>query len=201
MTSDTPLIACHDCDLLQREVIPPRGAVAVCPRCGAEVARGARYTHQHALALCFATVIVFIIANLFPIIGIESQGNRNASTLLGAVHTLWHDKMPIVAGLVFVTTFLAPAVELALLIWLLSSTRPSPLGLRIVLATQPWRMIEVFMLGLLVSVVKLSHLATIVPGVALWCFAAMLPLFALITTNFNLRDLWDAIPVQGQHHA
>jgi paraquat-inducible protein A len=190
------LIACHDCDLLQRDITPPPGGTVVCPRCGAAHYRYHPYNRDRALALAIAAAILFLIANLFPIVGIETQGNRNSTTLLGAVHTLWHHGMPLVAGLVLITTVLAPAFELALVIWLLLTPRPTPLPLRLVLSMQPWRMVEVFMLGLLVSVVKLSHLASIEPGPALWAFAALLPLFAMLTTTFNPRDLWTSMGTQ-----
>lgn len=196
MTTPAPLIACHDCDLLQREVTPPAGGVAACPRCGATHYRNIINSRERSLALAITAAILFVIANLYPIAGIESQGNRHASTLLGAVHTLWHDGSALIAVLVFITTFLVPALELALLIWLLSTARPAPWGLRLVLAMQPWRMVEVFMLGLLVSIVKLSHLATIEPGVALWCYAVLMPLFAGLSANFNARDLWLAMPLR-----
>lgn len=196
MTTAATLIACHDCDLLQREATPPPGGVASCPRCGAIHYRNTVKNRERSLALAITAAILFIIANLYPIAGIELQGNRHTSTLLGAVQTLWHNGSALVAMLVFMTTFLVPALELALLIWLLATTRPAAWGLRLVLAMQPWRMIEVFMLGLLVSIVKLSHLATIEPGVALWSFALLMPLFAALSSSFNARDLWLAMPLR-----
>ncbi len=195
-----PLIACHDCDLVQHEVPLPLGGVATCARCGAVLYRSSRYGKSHTLALCITAAILLVIANIFPIIGIESQGNRHQSTLFGAVQTLWQEDMGLIAGLVFFTILLVPALELTLLIWLHVTSRITSglaaLALRLVVAMQPWRMVEVFMLGLLVSVVKLSHLAHIVPGVALWCFAALLPLFALLNTTFNPRELWAAMPLK-----
>lgn len=197
----SPLIACHDCDLVQYEVPLPAGESASCARCGALLYRSSRFGKSHTLALCFTAAILFIIANIYPIIGIESQGNRHQSTLFGAVQTLWQDNMELMAGLVFVTILLVPALELALMIWLNLTKHITsglaPLALRLIVAMQPWRMVEVFMLGLLVSVVKLSHLANIVPGVALWCFAALLPLFALLNSTFNPRDLWAAMPLKN----
>jgi paraquat-inducible protein A len=196
-----PLIACHDCDLVQYEVPLPAGASASCARCGAPLYRSSRFGKSYTLALCFTAAILFVIANLYPIIGIESQGNRHHSTLFGAVQTLWQENMGLMAVLVFITILLVPAIELALMIWLhLTKHLASglaPLALRLIVAMQPWRMVEVFMLGLLVSVVKLSHLAHIVPGIALWCFAALLPLFALLNSTFNPRDLWAAMPLKA----
>lgn len=193
------LIACHDCDLLQREVLLPPGGVATCPRCGAVLYRNSPGGRQAALALTLAATILFAISNLFPIVGIESQGNRNATTLSGAVLTLWNDHSVPVAALVFFTTLLVPALQLLNLTLLLAVARPSAWLLRVTLAVRPWAMVEVFMLGLLVSVAKLSHLATIVPGVALWSFAALMVLFAALTAVFNPRELWRSMPVEEPH--
>lgn len=195
-----PLIACHDCDLVQHEVPLAPGAVATCARCKAELYRNSRWGETHTLALSLTAAILFTIANLYPILGIESQGNRHESTLFGAVQSLWQEDMGLVAGLVFVTILLVPALELTLLIWLHLTSRLTnalaPQALRVVIALQPWRMVEVFMLGLLVSVVKLSNLAQIIPGVALWSFAALLPLFALLNSTFNPRTFWAAMPLK-----
>jgi paraquat-inducible protein A len=200
LTPAPNLIACHDCDLLQWETPLQPGGVALCGRCGAVLYRNNPGNVERALALTIAAAILFAISNFFPIVGIESQGNRIASTLFGAVLTLWDDHMELVAGLVFVTAILVPALELALMIFLLAARSPSPLVLRMLLAARPWAMIEVFMLGLLVSVQRLTHIATITPGVALWSFGALMVLFAGLTATFNVRDLWNLMPL-GRSHA
>lgn len=200
MKSSANLIACHDCDLLQRETLLQPGGAALCGRCGAVLYRNNPGNAERALALTIAAAVLFAISNIFPIAGIESQGSRNASTLFGAVLTLWDEHMELVAGLVFITAILVPALELVALIFLLAARRPSPLVLRMVQAARPWAMVEVFMLGLLVSVQKLSHLATIVPGVALWSFGALMLLFAALTATFNPRDLWRAVPLGHANH-
>ncbi len=177
----------------------PPGGVAVCGRCGAVLYRNNPGNAERTLALTLAAALLFAISNAFPIVGIESQGNRNASTLFGAVLSLWNDRMMLVAGLVFITTMLIPALELGVMIFLLATPRPRPAVLRLVLAIRPWAMLEVFMLGVLVSVQKLSHLATIVPGVALWSFGALMLLFAALTATFNVNDLWRAMPPAPAH--
>lgn len=180
---------------MQRETPLPSGGVAVCGRCGAVLYRNNPGNVERALAFTLAAAILFAISNIFPIVGIESQGNRIASTLFGAVLSLWDDHMELVAVLVFFTTILVPALELAAMIFLLAARSPSPLVLRLLLAARPWAMIEVFMLGLLVSVQRLTHVATIAPGVALWSFGALMVLFAALTATFNVRDLWDTMPL------
>jgi paraquat-inducible protein A len=193
------LIACHECDLLQRVVSLPPGGTATCSRCKAVLYRNNPGGFDRTLALLLASAILFVLANAFPIVGIETQGNRNATTLFGAVLTLWNEDMPVVAGLVLFTTILAPAFELFTLIFILAAVRlglrsgPMPAVLRLVLATRPWSMVEVFMLGVLVSVVKLSHLAHIEPGVALWSYGALIVLFAAAMASFDTHALWDRL--------
>lgn len=200
MTAIPNLIACHDCDLLQRETPLQPGGVALCTRCGAVLYRHNPGNVERALALTIAAAVLFALSNFFPLAGIESRGNRIASTLFGAVLHLWNEHMESVAILVFVTAILVPALELALMIFLLAARSPSPLVLRILLVTRPWAMIEVFMLGLLVSVQRLTHIANIDTGVALWSFGALMVLFAALTATFNVRDLWNSIP-PGHLHA
>lgn len=190
------LIACHDCDLLQREIPLAAGATAYCPRCGAELYRNQPDSLTRSTALLLAAAITFLVANVFPIISLDSQGQHSSTTLLSAVETLWREDMPIVALLVLVTTILAPAFEIFTLLFILSFTHCGlrwrglkPL-LRMALATRPWSMVEVFMLGVLVSVAKLAHLAHISPGIALWSYVALILLFAAAMATLDSRELW-----------
>lgn len=197
--STAKLTACRECDLLQREIPLPPGGAAICPRCEAVLYRNTPGSLDRTLALLLASVILFVLANAFPIVGIESRGNRNATTLFGAVLTLWDEDMPIVAGLVFFTTIFAPAFELFALTAILAAirwglrSRPLPRVFRLVLAARPWSMVEVFMLGVLVAVVKLSHLAHITPGIALWSYGALIAIFAAAMSTFNAHELWERL--------
>lgn len=192
------MIVCHDCDLLQREPVEPPGAVVKCARCGVVLYRcNTAGNRERTLALTIAAAVLFVIANAFPIVGIETQGQHNASTLLGAVLTLWRDHAEPVAVLVLITTIVAPAGEIVAMIVLLAARRPSARLLRWLPALRPWAMIEVFMLGLLVSIQKLSHLATLVPGAALWSFAGLMLLLAAKSATFNARDIWQSVPLSG----
>jgi paraquat-inducible protein A len=104
--------------------------------------------------------------------------------------------MTALALLVLVTTLLAPAVQIASILTLLVCLRLRrgqhhfTRLVRLVQAIRDWGMIDVLMLGILVSLVKLAALATVVPGVALWSFAVLLVLLALLSSSFSTRDLW-----------
>jgi paraquat-inducible protein A len=194
--SASSLIACHECDLLQREVPLPTGRAARCRRCGAVLYRNTPDSLNRTLAYTLAAALLFAVANAFPIVGLDAQGNRTATTLFGTVRTLHDDGMTSVAALVFVTTILMPALELGAMLYMLLPLKLGrvPHGLpamfRLVQTVRPWGMVEVFMLGTLVSLAKLAHLASVVPGIALWSFAALMVLLAAVSAAFDPRALW-----------
>ena len=113
-----------------------------------------------------------------------------------AVWVLYQHHMAALALLVFVTTLLAPAIHIATILTLLlclrlkRGQRHFTRLFRIIQAIRVWGMIDVLMLGILVSLVKLAGLATVVPGVALWSFAALLVLLTLLSSSVSTRDLW-----------
>jgi len=190
------LIACHECDLLQREAPLPSGGVARCGRCGAELYRSHPDSFERTLALTMGAILLFVIANAFPIVGLKLEGQVIQTTLFHTVRTLYDEDMKSVAALVFVTTMLMPALELFAMAYLLLPLKlgrvPQGFALvfRMLQAVRPWGMVEVLMLGVLVSLVKLAHLAVVVPGIALWSFGALMILFAAIAAVFDPRELW-----------
>ena len=154
-----------------------------------------------------AAVILFVLANTFPIVGLDAQGQHTSTTLLGTVRTLHEQEMTSVALLVFVTTMLMPALQLAAMLYLLGPLVLGrlPRGLapvfRLVQAVRPWGMVEVFLLGTLVSLAKLAHLASLVPDVALWSFAALMLVLAAAAQSFDERVFWARVDALRQGEA
>jgi paraquat-inducible protein A len=202
MTSGA-LTACHECDLLQREPILPPGGMACCRRCKAVLFRHVPDSIDRALANTLGAAILFITANMFPIVGLEVQGNLNATSLYGAVHIIWEEGMEGVAALVFATTILIPALELSLMTYVLLPLKlgqvPQGLApiLRVLQSVRPWSMTQVFILGVLVALVKLTHLAHVVPGISLWAFGGLIVLLTAAVANFNTHDLWSLVTEHG----
>lgn len=191
------LVACHECDLLQRAVKLAPGGAAYCIRCDAQLYRQRDdRSMERAVALLCGAGILYLVANFFPILGLEVQGQRTEARLIDTVLQIRADGMPGVASLVFFTTILAPLLEicllLAILLPLLRGAVPAylPAVLRFVQIVKPWSMVEVFMLALLVSLVKLAHLATLVPGIALWSFALLIVLMTAASATIDPQDLW-----------
>jgi paraquat-inducible protein A len=190
------LIACHDCDLLQRPLPLEGSAIARCRRCFAELYRPRSENLDRTLAFTLAAVILFVLANAFPIVGLELQGRSTTATLFGMAQALWQQNMKPLAVLVFFTTEIVPAVQLTAMAYLLIPLRLGrvprklPLALRALQAVRPWGMIEVFILGLLVALVKLGGIASVQPGIALWSFGGLLMMIAAAVASFDARVIW-----------
>lgn len=199
-----PITTCHECDLLQR--LPPSSheEVAIqCVRCGALLQRRDSRHIERPLALMCSVAVLFLIANLFPIIGIDSTGMHRSVSIVQAVRTLWDDDMKLVSGLVLTTTLLAPGLEIFALTIILGAIHFGWrfAGLRFLMRmafySRPWSMVEVFVLGILVSVVKLSHIAHINTGIALWCYGALILLFTAAMACLDQKSLWGRLEIHS----
>ena len=148
------------------------------------------------IALASSGALLLLLSNLFPIASLAAQGIDRSTTLAGTALALDLQGRPLVALLVVVTTILVPSLQLALLLYTLVPLRLGRMppgaarAFRLLVRLAPWSMMEVFLLGTLVTLVKLRDVATVVPGASLWAFAGLIVLFAGISTHFNARDFW-----------
>ena len=195
------VMVCEGCDAVYRRTVLAPREVARCPRCGTELARHPGQQQRRILPLTVASLVLFTIANLFPIVEIELQGRRSQTTLFGAVLALNAEGMSLVALLVLATTLLFPLLQLSILFYLLiplgagrpwaAAHRPGfALLVRAMQSLRPWGMIEVFLLGVLVAIVKLSSMATVLPGAALWAFIGLTVLLTAVL-SFNPKVFWE----------
>jgi len=193
----TQLIACHECDLLQRRALLHAGEVASCRRCGAALYRKQPNSIDRALAYTLAALMLFLIANAYPIVGLEVSGNVQRASLYDTLHALWSEGREEVALLVGFTTMLTPAVQIVLMLYLLIPLRLNRMAqgtipvLRFLSTVSPWSMMEVFLLGILVALVKLQHLAHVETGTAMWAFACLIPVLVAAGRAFNPDEIWD----------
>ncbi|MBS0452409.1 MAG: paraquat-inducible protein A [Proteobacteria bacterium] len=190
------LMACEGCDALYERAPLHSRETAYCPRCGTVLDRGWGRAHERMLPLTVACLVLFAIANLFPIVEIEVQGLSSQTTLVGAVLQLTRGGMPEVAVLVLATTILFPLSQLCILLYLLvpislRGLRPAGFNIlvRAMQVLRPWGMIEVFLLGVLVAIVKLSGMARVLPGAALWAFMGLTVLLTAVLA-FEPKAFW-----------
>ena len=189
-------MACHDCDLVHRTPDLPPGAAAKCSRCEAVLYHERHDGLNRALALTVAGLVLFAIANTFPFLSFHMQGQVTVTTLATGVWDLYEQGKQELAALVLLTAIAAPALQLGLLLHLLVplqlGRRPWALApaFRLLRRIQPWSMMEVFLLGILVSVVKLAGMAKIVPGLAIYSFAVLIIVVAAANSVLEPRMIW-----------
>jgi paraquat-inducible protein A len=192
-------VACPDCDLLQQ--IPPlnHGDRARCTRCGHILATAPRDPLDLPLALTFTAAIFLIIANTIPLMGLSVLGLTASTTILGGALEMWQTGEPVTAAVVAFCAVIAPGLyTLFMLIVLIAARRPPAphwVGemLRWAQSMQPWSMVEVMMLGILVALIKIAELATVDPGIGMYAVGVLVVLFPAIMVSFDPREVWKRV--------
>ncbi len=189
------LVVCEDCDLVHaRQTLVP-GDVARCSRCGALLGRGHRLGPQGLLALSVAALLVFLMGNLTDIVTVGLGGKHVEATLPEAIAQTWHSGQQAVALLAGATALGFPLAVILLRLWVLV---PLALGrrsaaflpaMRALHGVTRWSMVEVFLLGTLVAIVRSAGLASVVPGVGIFSYAALTVLLAA-NHAAGLHGLW-----------
>jgi paraquat-inducible protein A len=197
--ADAALLACPDCDLVQRLPELEPGGSARCPRCDLELWRRRDDVRHRTLPLTLAAVVLYAVANSYPMLGLSAVGREASTTVFGGAEQLWRDGREIVAGLVLFTAVVAPALQIGFMLAIQAgASRPRPPSwvgtlLRLHPTTRTWSMIEVMMLGVLVALIKIAELATVVPGLALFALGGLVFLFATIQASFDPWDVWERV--------
>jgi paraquat-inducible protein A len=187
---------CPQCDLLVLPANLGPDQLSRCPRCGVELDRGSYASREAALAVATAAAQLWILMNVFPLVALTLGGQRRDTTLSGAAVALATHGMPALGLLVALTAIVAPGVEIALALYVLGRletlARSGALGraIRWFRTARRWSMVDVFMLGCLVSIVKLAHLAELVVGPALWACAVLLPALAFLNVTVRPERLF-----------
>ncbi|WP_084506638.1 paraquat-inducible protein A [Geminicoccus roseus] len=194
-TPGSRLLSCHSCRQLVR--VDAEAQHVGCPRCGASVHEGNPDAWKTSLALLIAAVVLYVPANVLPVMTVFYFGAGQPDTILSGVIELWHAEMYPVAVLVFTASILVPVLKILALGWLIAAkNRPRAVALtkirvyRIVELVGRWSMVDVFMIGILTALVHLGNVATIVPGPGALAFASVVVLTMLASSAFDPRSIW-----------
>lgn len=192
----THTTACPECDLLLQDVAVPAGSESVCPRCGHVLREGRPDSVLHALALSTLGLVLFGPAIGLPLLSLSVTGLRQEASLAQAVLALADNGFWEVALMVASCAVIAPLLNLWLLfavsIALQLRSRPVwlPLLMRMNHHVREWAMLEVFLMGILVSMVKLKDIAELLPGAGLYCFVCLMLCTLLLNTVIDEHELW-----------
>jgi paraquat-inducible protein A len=196
MANNKQLVACPSCDLLQDMSALNDGERAYCSRCNHFLTRQLTDDVDKTLAYTLAAAILLIIANCYPFLSFKSGGIESVMTLPQTAWALYMNGMADLAILVAAFIIMIPAILLALILMLyipIFRQTPTPwlstVG-RMVFTLQNWSMVEVFLIGVIVSLVKIAGMATVVLGLSFWAYVGFTLCFTLVFTYLDRYQCW-----------
>jgi paraquat-inducible protein A len=190
------VIVCPSCDLAHRVGVDSAAAATRCARCRAPLQRLENGNIDTAIAIAICALVLFVLSNAYPLVTIQVNGTTRATTLLGAALGLYAQNHAGLAALVVTTTVAGPFLQIASLLYLLVPLRRGRAApgqntiFRLLAQVRPWTFVEVFMLGVLVALVRLSAYARVVPGVALWSCGLLMLTLAALTSRTTPGQFW-----------
>lgn len=190
------IIVCPSCDLAHRVGMAPEFESTRCARCRAPLQRPENGNIDTAIALALCALVLFFLSNAYPLVSIQVNGATRDTTLVGAARAFYAQEHAGLAALVFITTVAAPFLQICSLLYLLLPLRRSREApgqntvFRLLAQVRPWTFIEVFMLGVLVALVRLSAYARVIPGVALWSCVLLMLTLAALTSRTTPGQFW-----------
>ena len=193
------ITTCPFCGLVQTIPGLAPNAVAECGRCGSTLIRNKAYSIERTLAFSLAALILYIPANIYPILRMEWYGAYSENTVWEGCVRLWEDREWLVASVVFLASIVIPLLKLLGLFFLaagmkfrLARWQQERFRIyRVLDVIGPWAMLDVFLLSILVALVKMGQLVTILPGAGLLAFTAMVIFTILATASFDPHSIWN----------
>ena len=199
MAAAEAVLSCETCGLTQRVDPLAPGMSAECIRCGATLASRPAGGADATLALTVAALVLYIPANLYPILSMNLYGAYSENTVWDGVVSLMQHNEYFVAAIVFVASIVIPLLKLLglfFLVWSVKWGRGQRLRARthifkFIDAIGPWAMLDVFLLAVLVALVKLGDLARVIPGPGLVAFTFVVVLTMLASQSFDPKLIWN----------
>jgi paraquat-inducible protein A len=190
------LAGCHDCGLVSR-ITSPHDA---CSRCGARLHLRKTNSIARAWALLIASYILYVPANLLPIMETSSLFGEQEDTIMSGIVFLWHSGSRDLALVVFIASIAVPLSKLFALTYLLLSVRRRSTWLplqktrlyRVIEFVGKWSMLDIYVVALLATVVKFQSLANVSAAPGAVAFGAVVILTMLAAQSFDPRLIWDA---------
>ncbi|MCH6258747.1 paraquat-inducible protein A [Puniceicoccaceae bacterium K14] len=196
---ESELIACHQCDLLVEVTELEEGSKAHCPRCSHQLLKKPKGGVSRPLALSIAALGLFGLSNAFPFMSFKGgAGQEQMITLCHNVMELYRHDSQLLALTVFGLVIVLPCLYLVATILILvpmakGQRHPNfPRLAKLVFALAPWVMVDVFLLGILVSLTKISSMAKVEIGLSFISFAFFAATFSMVVSSMNKEWLWRA---------
>ncbi len=191
------LLSCHACAALSRRDLEGRP----CHRCGATLHQRKPRSLTRTWAFLLAAYMLYIPANLLPVMVTQSILGMQRDTIFSGVIYLWMSGANLLAIIVLIASIVVPLLKMTILTLLLLTVQfRSSWRIRqqtrlygLVELIGRWSMLDIFVVALLASLVQAGTLATIVPGDGAMVFGAVVVLTMMASLSFDPRLLWDSL--------
>jgi paraquat-inducible protein A len=194
-------VACHVCDTLHEARPLPEGTAARCIGCGSLLYQNRPASLARVTAFSLAGLILMVLVHWFPFMVMDAASIRTSLNLVAAAKMLVDQGSPILGAALALFTIVTPLVTASGLIYVcapLMFGRVAP-GAMLVAKwlnkSEPWNMIEVFLLGVLVSLLKLNKVADVQFGLGFWAFGGLMFCMAAAVSGIDRNELWDRLEV------
>ncbi|MCG8440843.1 MAG: paraquat-inducible protein A [Caulobacterales bacterium] len=190
-------VACRSCDALCSRPELEEGRRAACPRCGETILERKSESADRTTAALLAALILYAVAVSFPFLSMERAGLESRMSVVDAVGALWLNDFRLLALAAGLLILVFPLARFLLLLGVVGAVRlgrdPGPISARAFRAAQdlePWAMAEIFMIGVIVSLVKVGKMATLSIGPAFWALAALVVVASYAATVHCRDTIW-----------
>ena len=189
-------MVCHECDLLIAVPALESGQKAYCPRCNYLLAAHRPHALTMVLAFGMSGLVFLLLSTAFPFLGFSASGQERTVTLLQSILILVTEDLPSLAAIVFASIILIPGAFLIGAVYVSSAlklNRSLPgtvMVLRWTLMLRPWSMAEIFLIGILVSFVKIVTIADVSLGLSFWSYVLFTVCMVVVTLYPDKRRLW-----------
>jgi len=198
------LIACQSCDLLHNRQDLQMGEFARCNRCHQVIQTCKPMSIDRTLAGVLAGIVLLVISLCLPFLSLSKSGVESTISVIDAVIALWVSDMRWLGILTLAFIILLPLLRLLLLAWVLwrirfdrKVRRPMRTAFRWAVALEPWAMADIFMVGVVVSLVKISSLANLDAGLAFWSLLGLVAVSILINLTLCKDVVWAKLRPQS----
>lgn len=194
---DAGIVVCNECHELNRQ--EPDSTSQTCTRCGAIVHARRPNSIVRTWALLIAASILYIPANILPIMTVSTLGQGSPDTIMSGVITLLKHGMVPIAAVVFIASILVPTFKLVgigLLLYSVQRRQPLSARQRILMYRfiefiGRWSMLDIFVIAILVAVVNFGRIASVEANLGAVAFATVVILTMLAALTFDPRLIWD----------
>ncbi len=191
------MIACHECDLLMPYPNVVEGEQAICPRCGFILTTQHKNAINRIMAFSVSGLIFLLLSSLYPFLSFSVRGQDRVVSLFQSIDILIIEQQLMLAMLILIAIIIIPAAFLSGVLYVFVGLsyfgqlpRYGRSVLRFVLTMVQWSMVEIFLIGTMVSLVKISSLADIGLGLSFWSYIMFTVFMTLVLMHIDKVQMW-----------